>query len=166
MKWVENTKELDKLVSRMEKLSSKSVLVGFFDTNYDDSNEGISVAQVAQWQEEGVKNGADFAPPRPFFRGTFLTKVKSPIYRKAFRNLLNTVSTGAKSAHAACKNLGEGLSLELKAAIDDGSQYAPNSDAWAAHKQKVYGITAPLTYTGFMQDSVKYKIVNSNGKES
>ena len=159
MQWIDKDKGLTRLIENMLKLSTKEVKVGFFDTKYDDNNENLYVAQVAQWQEEGHKNGAIFAPPRPFFRQGFHNGVMTH-YKVPLGKLLASVGNGTTSPHAACKKLGEGLKFELEAAIENGNAYPANSPSWREHKQNTYGITTPLTYTGLMGDSVKYKITN------
>lgn len=160
MEWKDDTKAFDRLISNLTKLSTKEIKVGFFDTTYDDNNENLYVAQVAQWQEEGHKNGTNFAPPRPFFRQGFHNGVMSGKYREPLGKLIASVGDGLVTPQAACKKLGEGLKFELESSIENGQIYPPNSSAWQEHKQKIYGITTPLTYTGFMKDSVKYKITN------
>lgn len=165
MEWKENTKDFDRMLKNLQTLISREIKVGFFDTKYDDNNENLYVAQVAQWQEEGHKEGTNFAPPRPFFRQGFHNGVMSPAYKKPLGNLLSSVMSGVVSPTAAYKNLGEGLKFELEAAIDNGEAYAPNSPQWQEHKQKVYGTTSPLVYTGLMKDSVKYKITRKGSED-
>lgn len=158
MEWKENTKDFDRVLKNLQTLISREIKIGFFDTTYDDNNENLYVAQVAQWQEEGHKEGVNFAPPRPFFRQGFHNGIMAPAYKAPLGKLLANVASGHLTPTAALKSLGDGLKFELEASIDNGEAYAPNSPAWQDHKQKIYGITSPLTYTGLMKESVKYKI--------
>ncbi len=156
MDWKEDTRAFDKIIKNITNLSQKEVQVGFFDTRYDQNNENLYVAQVAQWMDEGVP--ANHIPARPFFRNNFDAKVKGQSYKAPFIKMISNVASGVVSPHAACKNLGEGLKVELESIIDNGSAFAPNSPEWQAHKQKMFGGGEPLTYTGLMKESVQYKI--------
>lgn len=159
MNWEEDTKTFDKMLSSISNLTSKEVNVGFFDDKYGDENENLYVAQVAQWQEEGHKDGQTFAPARPFFRVAFREEVNSVKYEKAFDKMLDNVFNGKESPHSGCKRLGEGLTLELQQIIEHGEIFAPNSERWANTKRMYYGtFLAPLVFTGKMRDSVKFKI--------
>ena len=166
MQWEENTKGLDKILNNIEKLVSKEVKVGFFDDRYSDDNENLYVAQVAQWQEEGHKAGKEFAPPRPFFRMEFASRVTSDKYKRPMDKMLCEVADGNLTPHAACKKLGTGLVFELQDIIEHGDMFKANSPRWADEKRKYMGAyLPPLNFTGKMQESVKFKIVNKGRSE-
>lgn len=166
MEWKEDTRVFDRMFSKIENLSSKEIKVGFFDDRYDDENDNLYVAQVAQWQEEGHKNGDSFAPPRPFFRNVFYSEVKSRKYEVPTEKLIKDVWEEKITPNAACKKLGSGLEFTLKSIIENGDMFKPNSPEWTEEKRKYYGVyLAPLNFTGKMQESVKFKITNKGGKE-
>ncbi len=156
MKWKEDTKALDKMMKNLTDLSNKEVGVGFYDKYYGPENNNLPVAQVAQWQEEGTPNGI---PSRPMFRLHLHEKVTSSTYKTPMGLLFKNVAEGKTALMKALNNLGLGLEMELKKIIDDGVP-PPNSPAWSAYK----GGLPPLTHTGFMQESVSYKITNK-GKD-
>ena len=59
---------LDKIMKNMARLTEREVSVGYDDTPHSDGN---SMADIAGWQEEGVRarsgeEGAWHIPPRPF----------------------------------------------------------------------------------------------------
>ena len=151
------------MLSNLEELPKYEVRVGFFDTMYGDDNDNHYVAQVAQWQEEGVKHDEKFTHPRPFFRQNFDQEVKSSKYRKPIGFMIDKVSKGISPVVKELTVMGQGLKLELGRILENGDMFAKNSDEWSEHKQKVYGSSTPLTYTGLMKDSVKFK-VNKTGK--
>lgn len=153
--WKNDEKEFDKLLKRMKSLELKQVDIGFFNTTYSSENGGLSVAQVAQWQEEGTQT----SPARPFIRTGFHQEVMNK-YKAPMNKALSNVASGTETPHAMCKRLGAGLQTEMELSIENGSRYAPNSAAWAAFKQSTTGASSPLIYTGKMRDSVKYRIIN------
>lgn len=157
--WKNDEKEFDKLLKRMKSLEMKQVDVGFFNTTYSSENGGLSVAQVAQWQEEGTIDSGGHIPARPFIRTGFHQEVMSK-YKAPINKALSNVASGTETPHAMCKRLGAGLQTEMQLAIENGSRYKANSVAWAAFKQSTTGASSPLIYTGKMRDSVKYRITN------
>lgn len=163
MEWKEDTRGLDRVLKNLENLISKEVKVGFFDTRYDDNNDNLYVAQVAQWMDEGVP--ANNIPPRPFFRQTFNNVVMGSHYKVPFKNLMVKVADGIVSPTVACKNLGEGLKVELEHILDNGSAFAPNQAAWEDFKRRTTGATDPLTYTSFMKESVQFKITRKGSED-
>ncbi len=151
--WKDDEKGLDKLLKRLRELAIKEVQVGFFDTYYDDDNNGLSVAQVAQWQEEGTQE----IPSRPFIRTGFNNEVMS-MYKPQVNRMLDKVANGVITPHSACKSFGSDLKETMKLSIEEGHNYKANSASWAAFKARTTGSTTPLIFTGKMRDSVKYQV--------
>ncbi len=153
MKWKDNTGKLDRLISNLEKLDKQQVNVGFFNSTYGAENNNLFVAQVAQWQEEGVP--ANNIPPRPMFRTYLFAKVTASPYKIFNKMVLREICNGTLTAKKAYQSVGEKLVEDLKQIIQEGVPPA-NVAWWAAEK----GNLPPLTHTGHMKDSVEYKIVN------
>lgn len=151
MKWTEDRTKLDKIISNLNKLDSMQAEVGFFDSRYPESNGGLYVAQVAQWQEEGVP--ANNIPPRPMFRSHLFSKITSSPYKIMNRMILVNVCNGVTSPTKAYEDLGKKVSEDLKEIIQQGVP-PKNVDWWAAKK----GNLPPLTHTGYMKDSVDYRV--------
>lgn len=158
MRWTNDTKLLDKLLSNLAKLEKKQVNVGFFDTRYGEDNDNLYVAQVAQWQEEGVPSKN--IPPRPMFRTYLFSKVQGPTYKILNKMLLKGVCDGNISAASALESLGDKLKEDLKGIIAEGVP-PPNTAEWSKKK----GGKPPLNYTGVMQDSVDYKITKKSSED-
>lgn len=138
------------------------VRVGFFaDRRYED---GVSVAQVARWNELGT-NIDHGIPPRPFMRPAVfsnkqqLTELLRSEYRKAFKDNTNTM--------AVLNKFGMYVVEKIKTQIDSVNtpENAPITidGGWLGRKGKkpVYiegkGGSKPLYDTGFMENSVDYK---------
>ena len=143
-------------------IRSGVVRVGFFaDRRYED---GVSVAQVARWNELGT-NIDHGIPPRPFMRPAVfenkqqLQELLRAEYMKAFKDNLNTMNVLDK--------FGMYVVEKIKSQIDSVNtpENAPITihGGWLGRKGKkaVYiegkGGSKPLYDTGFMQGSVDYK---------
>ena len=155
MKWKEDRKKLDGIISSLNKLDALEVQVGFFNTRYPDSNDNLYVAQVAQWQEEGVP--ANNIPPRPMFRTHLFSKITGGTYKILNRVVLTAVCDKQLTPRKAYEDVGEKLVEDLKNIIAEGVP-PKNVDWWAAKK----GNLPPLTHTGFMKDSVDYRVVKKS----
>ena len=63
-------KNLEKLMKNMERLTERSVEVGYYDDDQHDGSD-VSMGTLANWMEHGVRSrsgeeGAWHIPPRPF----------------------------------------------------------------------------------------------------
>lgn len=141
-----------KMEKRFTRLKSKSVRVGWWRTQYSD---GISVAQVAAWNEEGHINGGMFAgtvtPPRPFIRTGFSPKVKGVLKEYSQMLLLNL--EGALGVGDFWQSFAEELKEKMKESILDFS-VPGNSNVTIQMK----GFDDPLINSGTMYDNVKTMI--------
>jgi hypothetical protein len=108
--------------SYLEKIADNfkgEVEVGFMeDAKYDD---GLSIAQVAFWNEYGTTktNGQPGSPPRPFFRNAIAT-AKGSLVSKLSKKL------SANREADALEVMGELMVADIQTSILDGN-YAPNS---------------------------------------
>lgn len=145
------------------KIKEGIVRVGFFSgMRYA---EGLSVAQVARWQEYGT--GGKYAiPARPFMRPALhqgqnqLKETLRDLYRQALKDNTDTTKALAKFGFVAVE--------KVKSQID--ATYAPaNSPAtlhgswihWPSGKSyliKPKSGSHPLIDTGFMRDSVDFQV--------
>lgn len=125
-----------------------TVKVGFLaGATYPD---GLSVAQVAFWNEFGTSR----APPRPFFRGMIADK--SPTWGKALAlNLKDTNYNGEQTMG----RMGQGIKDQLVQSIVEFST-PPNAPYTIAKK----GFDKPLVDTGVMQRTPDFEV--ESGTES
>lgn len=148
-----NEKPWKKMESRIKRLSSKSVRVGWWNSYYPD---GISVAQVAAWNEEGHINGGMFTgtytPPRPFIRTGFLPKAENVLEKYA--KLMFVYFEGK----APLGNFWKMMSTELQ----EKMQQSILEFKIPANKSitiRLKGFNDPLIETGNMYDSVKTTLI-------
>ena len=73
MEFTKDTSVWDKLKRDLRLLNTLELNTGWFDKHYGAENNNLSIAQVAQWNEEGHGK----APPRPFIREGFGQLLKS-----------------------------------------------------------------------------------------
>lgn len=140
-----DAKKLRAAIRRFDKLDGKTVDVGFFaEDKYDD---GLQVAQIAQWNNAG----SSFHPERPFMNDTFESK---QVVQAVTRTLRASMVAGIKGLDISrhLKALGERVAELMKKAIEDYPGH--NSPATIARK----GFDDPLYDTGKMLASVKFKI--------
>lgn len=153
-----DTREWEKIKRRMVKAKTNvDAKVGFFpESRYGPDNDNLSVAQVAQWQEEGTrggqKNGSGI-PARPFMRTSIRGLRKDKDFSKAviegFVGLLDNRLTASAWA--------ESLGLVAKRSMQDNIvKWAtpPNSQRTIDLK----GFNDPLVERGKMWESVDVKL--------
>lgn len=138
---------------------SRSIRTGWWNSMHED---GITVAQIAAWNEEGRINKGFFngtiTPPRPFVRLGFI-----PATRKKLNNLapaLREVFSGRKTWDEFFTSLSSELKEDLQEVILEWST-PPNSAATIALK----GFNDPLIESGLMYDSVKTEVINFTRRE-
>lgn len=142
-----------KMERRLRRVQSKSVRVGWWRSYYPD---GVSVAQVAAWNEEGHINGGMFAgtytPPRPFIRTGFLPKAKVTLQEYAKLFFLHI--EGSVKVSDFWNSLSKELEEKMKESILE-FKIPGNSPTTVAMK----GFDDPLISSGNMYDSVKTTLV-------
>lgn len=134
---------LDKVKKKLEeRLKPKLELeVGFFESA--TYNNGIKVAQVAYWNEYGTST----IPPRPFFRNAIKEKSKE------WLNLIQSTQLKTKDMGETLAIVGTESSSDISDSITNLSS-PPNAKSTIAQK----GSSNPLIDTGFMRDSVTYRL--------
>ncbi len=144
------------LKRNLEELAALQVNVGFNDSSKPykvkakgkrKKVDGVSVAQVAAWNEFGTEH----SPSRPFMRQT-LTNQREKI-TKFVQNRAKGVVTGSMSAQTALNGIGSYVKGRMQAEIRDG-EFEPNAPSTVAHK----GSSKPLIDTGHMRQSIVYEI--------
>lgn len=153
-----NRKGLDKLIGKMKALDGLESRVGWFSgQNYGPENQNLPIAQVAQWQEEGVAGGqgnGSGIPSRPFIRSFFIGLKKSAPFKTYVANELRLYLAGQKTSRAVAKTLGEFIRQGLQETIIKWT-YIRNADSTIAKK----GRNDPLVDTGLMARSITIKIM-------
>lgn len=125
-----------------EKLGTGTMKVGFL-ANRTYPN-GISVAQVAFWNEFGTKR----APARPFFRTTIAAKQKT--WADKLGQAMIYYKSDSRKALAA---LGQDVADDITVAIQ---RWSTPANAAATIKRK--GFNKPLVHTRVMVDAPDYVV--------
>lgn len=118
------------------------------DAVYGPENDNLPVAVVAQWNEDGV-NG----PSRPFLTVGFGGQLRKGMYKSYFVEGIVKIIEGGSTYKAEYSKLGEVFVEDIKDIIEKWDT-PPNSPKTIDEK----GRDDPLVWTGFMHDSVDYKI--------
>lgn len=138
----------------------KEVRVGWMEDNMHPT--GIPTAQVAQLNEEGHINGVGskfpgtMTPPRPFMRTGFVPKAAQMF--PSFLPMVNQVAMGTTTWTKAHQQMGIKLKSTLQGVIEAWSSPA-NSPATVDLK----GRNDPLIDSGWMLDTVQYKVTRKGG---
>lgn len=119
-----------------------------FENQYASGKAGLSVAQVAFWNEFGTIR----APARPFFRT--MIESKSPRWGIALGAALRKTDYNARNALAI---MGEGIVGQLRQSIRDWSS-PPNSPRTVAIK----GFNKPLIDSAVMLRSADYQVIDGD----
>jgi hypothetical protein len=185
---------LENILKEMEKLKDMTVKVGLpvGSGEYDDDNgKKLLIAQVAAWNELGVKNKDDtgwYIPPRPFIRTTADSKREK--IQEAIDKNIGLVLHGKADAKTALGGVGEAVVGLIKDTIREGP-WDPNSEVTihgsdsvvvgketkvskktgktytkTIKKQFIKGkkSSKPLIDTGTMRNSIQY-VTEKNGTE-
>ena len=157
------TKEGKRLFAELVKLSSLQVKAGFTadggghgagsePVSADGYDNGVTVAQVAAWNEFGTSN----IPARPFMRQS--VENNSSIIVEMCKEMLKQVATGEKDSDEALRAIGAIQVGQIQNEISEGGfvENAPSTK-----KQK--GSSAPLIDSGHMRQSVHYVVKDKDG---
>lgn len=135
--------------------SNKVVDVGWWQTIHPS---GDSVAQIAQWNEEGHINGGSFAgtwtPARPFVRNMFMERAKQVIDAKYVPTVFDRIAQGEATWTSVRTEMQQDLKEAMQSSILDWDT-PPNSPVTVSIK----GFNDPLISTGTTYDSVKTRLV-------
>ena len=156
------TKEGKRLFAELSKLGKLEVKAGFTaggghgagnePVSADGYDNGITVAQVAAWNEFGTKH----IPPRPFMRQSVDNHM--PTIKKMFDTMAEKVFSGEVDADKALRAIGAMQVGLIQHEIREGDfvENAPSTK-----KQKggsASAQTTPLIGTGHMRQSVHYVV--------
>ncbi|ADX32004.1 RNA polymerase [Pseudomonas phage vB_PaeM_VL12] len=143
-------RKLDALIARMEALDGLTLEGGFFpEDRYGPENGNLPVAQVAAYNVFGTETN----PERDFMTPSFSDWATVNYYRKAMKQVVEATIRDGRTQKGQLNKMGRTMVEIIQVNIDDFPGH--NSARWA----QVKGFDDPLTHTGKMQDSVKYKIV-------
>lgn len=124
------------------------------DVDFEGSKEGIPMAQIVKWLEEGHINGGrydgTFTPPRPFINSIFMPRAKKLIDTKYVPLLGNNLFKGIAINSNVHAELVKELEDLMKQVIDE-YDVVPNSKLTSRLK----GTNNPLVETGGLKNSVK-----------
>lgn len=141
-------------IGRMHELSRSSVNVGVLGSGKanDSHGDGVSVVDVATWNEFGViVNGKVHIPERPFLRGT-IDKKHRQITQFAQTEILG-VAAGKKSPDDAYERVGLFTVSAVQERIADGIPPV-NADSTIERK----GSDKPLIDTGQLRSSITHEV--------
>lgn len=146
----QDTKVLRAFKASIQKQLGNKLEIGFFpEARYGSENDNLSVAQVAQWNNEGSENN----PPRPFFTSSVIAPMERKKFTKLFNDSIQRVISGKSSFTQEYSLIGKALQKEIQQAIREWDS-PPNSPRTIADK----GFNNPLQDTDTMLNSVDYKI--------
>ena len=112
------------------------------------SYKGVSIAQVAKWNEYGTKNG--HIPSRPFLA---IATDESKGWQSEVKSQIGGINSSA-DVNEALKAIGETMKKDIKNLFGDRSKLRPNAPRTIAKK----GFDAPLIETGKLQEVIDYEV--------
>jgi len=149
-----DTKMWDKMHKNWSKPSNYELQVGWWGTR---NSEGIPVAQIAKWNEEGHANGGIFegtyTRARPFIRINFANKMRGVKKFGKNMNLIHQVGIGSMSWKKMMEMIATDVEGFMKESILE-FKTPPNKLTTISLK----GFNDPLIETGLMYDSVKTRV--------
>lgn len=132
--------------------SSTELQVGIVNpVNYGSDNDNLSVAQVWQWQEEGVPS--QNIPTRPAIRVGFMTPIKKGLYDSYFIESMQRIAQGKSTFKQEYESLGRVAKSDLKEVVEKWDT-PPNAPFTVDEK----GFNNPLINTGLLYESIDYKV--------
>lgn len=142
----------NKIKKDLRKGKDLELNIGWFpDQKYGPENDNLFVAQVAQWQEEGVPQNN--IPPRPFMRVGFGGALRKGMYDKYFKESIERILEGKSSFLKEYTKLGPMFVNDMQEIIEDWST-PPNSPFTVEQK----GFNNPLIDSSTMLESVDFRI--------
>jgi len=155
VKFRKNTKEWDRMKTRLMKTSPRQIDVGWFEeARYPD---GTPVAWIAMLNEYGYMTTGKYQgyhPPRPFFRSFLKEYITNTILVSSnIAPKMAAVAEGRMTWAALHKYIGEQLVDWVKKKILE-TKSPPNTPLTISLK----GFNDPLIETGRMYDTVRCKL--------
>lgn len=146
-----------KVKKELLKGSNLEVQVGIVEpTYYGSDNDNLSVAQVWQWQEEGLP--AQNIPTRPAIRVGFMAPIKKGSYDKLFVESMQRIAEGKSTFKQEYMRIGVKAKADLKKAVADWDT-PPNAPFTVAEK----GFNNPLIDSGLLYESIDFKVDKREG---
>lgn len=156
--YLKDDSQWKKMRKNLERGSHLAAKIGFFqDSTYGPENDNLTVAQVAQWQEEGNEK----IPMRPFIRSGFMEKIqqKKWITSEVIR-WIDDIAMGRSTWTAMYNKLGPVFVKMMQKEIEDWK--IPMN---APLTVQLKGFNDPLIDTGKMLDSVDYLLGRKSGEQ-
>lgn len=147
-----DTSVWDRMKKDLLKASGQEVQVGIVEpVHYGSDNDNLAVAQVWQWQEEGLP--AKNIPTRPSIRVGFMAPIKKGSYDKLFADSMQRIAEGKSTFKQEYIKLGTVAKVDLKKAVAewDTPRNAPLTVA-------LKGFDNPLIDSGLLYESIDFKI--------
>lgn len=154
-----NTKKWDTIVKNLTKANSNTAQIGWWESTYPMTNrhQGIPVAQVAAWNEQGhytggkVKGG--YAPPRPFMRVGLTQRIKSTKLLERYVKKVSLVGDGKLTWAELHRQMGREIVKLLQLAIAEWKtpKNRPLTIDWK-------GFDEPLIESGRLMGTVKLRV--------
>ena len=142
----------EKLKKELLKGADQEIQVGIVEpTNYGPDNDNLSVAQVWQWQEEGLP--AKNIPTRPAIRAGFMAPIKKGSYDKMFAESMQRIASGNSTFKQEYTRIGVQAKADLKQAVADWD--TPRN---APLTVELKGFDNPLIDSGLLYESIDFKV--------
>lgn len=147
----------EKIKKNLLKASNLEVQVGIVEpTYYGSDNDNLSVAQVWQWQEEGLP--AQNIPSRPAIRVGFMAPIKKGLYDSYFVESIQRIAEGKSTFKQEYTKIGVMAKVDLKEAVEqwDSPRNSPVTI-------EIKGFDNPLIDSGLLYDSIDFKVEQRGG---
>lgn len=147
----------EKIKKNLLKASNLEVQVGIVEpTYYGSDNDNLSVAQVWQWQEEGLP--AQNIPSRPAIRVGFMAPIKKGLYNSYFVESIQRIAEGKSTFKQEYTKIGVIAKVDLKEAVEqwDSPRNSPVTI-------ELKGFDNPLIDSGLLYDSIDFKVEQRGG---
>ncbi len=142
----------NKMKKELLKGSTLEVQAGIVEpAYYGPDNDNLSVAQVWQWQEEGLP--AQNIPTRPAIRVGFMAPIKKGSYDKMFAESMQRIAEGKSTFKQEYTRIGVQAKADLKKAVADWDT-PPNSPFTVDEK----GFNDPLRDSDRLYDTIDFKV--------
>ena len=133
------------------KAAANELQVGWFESDrYGSDNDNLQMAQVAQWQEEGVASKG--IPPRPFMRVGFRDKLIGTNGKASFERIIKSVASGGDTFKAISLE-GDNFTKMLQDAM-----YSWNAPMNAPLTIELKGFNDPLIETAQLVEGASSKV--------
>ena len=112
------------------------------------SYKGVSISQVAKWNEYGTDNG--HIPSRPFIA---IATDENKGWQSEVKMQVGRINSSA-DVNGALNTIGKKMKEDIKSVFGDRSKLRPNAPSTIAKK----GFDAPLIDTGKLQEAIDFEV--------